>query len=169
MPEPLCSCLLDKIHEQIERAEHLLDILPPEQLSWAPAISGAWSISRLLGHLIECLAGFCAVLAAADPQRLAHFAKLREIPINHPCTVAEARDHIAIFRTRIDEGFEVLQDKELTRRLPTVFVQSGEPVLTLLLGNLEHLINHKHQLFLYLKLSGGNLSTKDLYCFRKDT
>jgi len=47
-----------------------------------------------------------------------------------------------------------------------VFVAEGETVLTLLLGNLEHLINHKHQLFLYLKLAGVSASTPDLYQFR---
>ena len=49
---------------------------------------------------------------------------------------------------------------------PTVFVRTGETVLTLLLGNLEHLINHKHQLFIYLKLMGAPVETRDLYCFR---
>jgi hypothetical protein len=39
-------------------------------------------------------------------------------------------------------------------------------VATLLLGNLEHLINHKHQLFLYLKLMGVPVGTPDLYQFR---
>jgi len=36
--------------------------------------------------------------------------------------------------------------------VPTVFVTNGESLLTLLLSNLEHLVNPKHQLFTYLKL-----------------
>jgi hypothetical protein len=36
-----------------------------------------------------------------------------------------------------------------------VFVPQGEPLLTLLLGNLEHFINHKYQLFSYLKGKGS--------------
>lgn len=51
MPEPLCDCLLDKIHEQIERTEHLIEILPTEQLNWAPEISGAWSVSTYTDSL----------------------------------------------------------------------------------------------------------------------
>jgi len=39
-------------------------------------------------------------------------------------------------------------------------------VLTLLLGNLEHLINHKHQLFSYLKQMGVPVATPDLYQLR---
>ena len=38
--------------------------------------------------------------------------------------------------------------------------------MTLLLGNLEHLINHKHQLFTYLKQMGVEVTTRDLYRFR---
>ena len=50
--------------------------------------------------------------------------------------------------------------------MPTVFVAQGESILTLLLGNLEHLINHKHQLFTYLKQMGVPVATPDLYRFR---
>lgn len=59
-------------------------------------------------------------------------------------------------------------DKLLARPIPTVFVPSGEAVLTVLLGNLEHLLNHKHQLFFYLKLLGVVVTTRDLYRLRKE-
>jgi len=39
-------------------------------------------------------------------------------------------------------------------------------VLTLFLGNLEHLINHKHQLFACLKQMGVPVATADLYQLR---
>jgi len=51
------------------------------------------------------------------------------------------------------------------RVLPTVFT-TGESVATLLLGNLEHLINHKYQLFMYLKLLSVPVTTRDIYHFR---
>jgi hypothetical protein len=47
-----------------------------------------------------------------------------------------------------------------------VFVPEGESLMTLLVGNLEHLINHKYQLFLYLKLLGLPVSSRDLYHWR---
>jgi hypothetical protein len=101
-----------------------------------------------------------------DPDRLAHFQHLRDLPVNHRCGKAEARERIRSYRTRIDDGFALLSDADLGRHLPTIFVPDGEPALTLMLGNLEHLINHKHQLFTYLKLMGVNLSSEDLYRFR---
>lgn len=164
--EPLCASILAKIHEQMERTDHLICLLPADRLDWAPA--GAWPAGVLLGHLLDCLAGFCAVLDAVEPGRLASFADLRKLPVNQHCSPGEARSRIAIYRTHLDEGFALLEDADLRRQVPTVFVKPGEPVLTLLLGNLEHLINHKHQLFMYLKLMGVGVDSRDLYCFRQE-
>ena len=107
--QPLVAAVLVKIHEQLERTGHLIRRLPDDRLDWTP-LDGAWPAGLLVGHLLECVAGICAV--------------------------------------------------------PTVFVLAGESILTLLLGNLEHLINHKHQLFTYLKLMGIGVDSGDLYQFR---
>lgn len=166
MSTVLCTSLLTKIHEQIERTDHLLTKLPAERLEWTPAVRNSWSTAKVLGHLLDCMAGFCAVLVAVHPERLAHFSRLRALDVNHACAGPETCDRLALYRTHIDEGFALLSDADLARVLPTVFVKNGESVLTLLLGNLEHLINHKHQLFTYLKLMGVEVGTSDLYCFR---
>jgi hypothetical protein len=155
-----------KADEQVERTCHLIRILPEDRLDWRPPVADAWPVSVLLGHLLECLAGFCAVLYAAAPDRLAHFQQLRGFRVNHGCGKNEALERIAVYRDRVKEGFGVLRDGDLCRALPTVFVADGESVLTLLLGNLEHLINHKHQLFSYLKMMGVNVGSEDLYRFR---
>jgi DinB superfamily len=155
MPDaPLCAALLEKIREQIERTSHLVGLVPESRWDWKPS-PGAWTTSELIDHLLDCISGFCAVLAAAEPQRLTHFAKLRELPPS-----------VESYRAHIEEGFALLTDADLARHIPTVFVPQGEPVLTLFLGNLEHLINHKHQLFAYLKEMGVPVATPDLYRFR---
>jgi len=163
---PLCASLLAKIHEQFERTRHLIDLLPSDRLDWTPAIPDTWPLGILLGHLLDCAAGFCAVLAALEPQRLAHFAQLQELPVNHRCSPAEAVSRMAIYLGHIEEGFARLTDVDLGRQLSTVFVKKGETPLTLLLGNLEHLINHKHQLFTYLKLLVVDVTSRELYHFR---
>ena len=40
----------------------------------------------ILGHLLDCLAGICAVLVAVEPEKLAYFHRLRETRIETPCT-----------------------------------------------------------------------------------
>src|SRR5262245_48954733 len=89
-PELLCAAILAKTHEQIERTCHLIELLPADRLEWAPSIPGSWTVGLLLGHMLECLAGFCAVLQRIEPERLAHFRDLRSLPVNHRCAPSEA-------------------------------------------------------------------------------
>jgi hypothetical protein len=101
-----------------------------------------------------------------EPDRLRHFADLRGLPVNHRCNPLEARERITTYEACIREGFALLHDSDLSRLVPTVFVKGGEALLTLLLGNLEHLVNHKHQLFMYLRQVGVDVDSRDLYHFR---
>jgi len=162
MPSLLCSSIREKIEEQIDMTVHLISLLPSERLAWQPGIPNSLSAETLLGHLLECLAGFCAVLYAIEPNRLSHLADLRSLPVNHECDNAEATARLAIYRARIVQAFDLLDDARLSERVPTIFTPHGETLLTLLLGNLEHLINHKHQLFTYLKWLGVPVATSAL-------
>jgi uncharacterized damage-inducible protein DinB len=188
MANELTRALWGKVAEQIERSDHLLSLTPLDKLSWRPSLNDGFgdatdrgprnaesdcaapalfSIGELLGHMLDCMAGFCAALNKIDPLRLEHLSGLRALPVNHCCGVEEARERMNEYSAHIKEGFALLTDDVLTRALPTVFVPTGEPALTVLLGNLEHLINHKFQLFMYLRLLGLPASTRDLYRFRE--
>jgi hypothetical protein len=155
-----------KVNEQIERTEHLIQLIPPERMPWHPQ-PGSSDVGHLLGHLLECLAGFCAVFHAAFPRELADILELRALPVNHFCTCDEALSRISTYAAKIEEGFALCGDKDLRRMIPTVFA-AAESLATLLLGNLEHLVNHKYQLFMYLKLLGVPVTTKDLYRWRQE-
>jgi DinB family protein len=170
MTHALSALFLAKLTDQVERLEHLLDLIPPDKLAWRPPVpSQAFALNQVLGHLLECLAGVCATLYAVYPKELAHFTHLRALPVNHPCPIDEARQRMREYMRHIGEGFRLLSDRDLARHIPTVFVPGGEAVLTVLLGNLEHLINHKHQLFFYLKLLGVPVTTRDLYQWRGES
>ena len=132
--QTLCASVQAKIYEQIERTEHLSALLPQGQADWVPPISGAWSLGILLGHLLDCLAGFCAVLYAAAPTLLASLIALRSLAVNHHCSPAEAASRIAAYRAGLDEGFAAILDSDLSGQLPTLFVKTGELLLTLLRG-----------------------------------
>ena len=161
----LAALVFSKLEEQIERTEHLITLIPLDRLEWKPH-PDAFRVCDLIGHLLECLAGFCATLYAVDPKALSHFSRLRGQRVNHCCGVEEAALRIAEYRDHVTQGFALVTDQDLSRLLTTVFVPEGEAALTLLLGNLEHLINHKYQLFSYLKLLGVQVETADLYCLR---
>jgi hypothetical protein len=159
-----------KVFETIERTDHLMSLVPPDRLDWRPELPHAQQVTNdlghLLGHLLDCLAGFCAVFHAAYPSELADFASLRALPVNQSCFPEEARTQMKLYADHIGRGFRHCTDADLSRRIPTVFVAKGETLLTLLLGNLEHLINHKYQLFFYLKLTGAPVSSRDVYAWR---
>jgi hypothetical protein len=158
----LTSLLLEKVEQQVELAVRLVAFVPADRLAWQP-VPDAFQLGNLLGHLLEACAGFCAALYKFEPQELAHFIRLRDLPVNHSCGVDETTERLRDYLNRIREGFATLTDTDLARRVPTVFVPAGEAVLTILLANLEHFINHKHQLFFYLKLLGIEVGTAQLY------
>ncbi len=162
--------IAEKVFEAIERTEHLVSLVPAECLDWRPQLPShlppANDLGHTLGHLLDCLSGFCAVFHVAFPVELADFAKLRSLPVNQFCSAEEARHSIKMYAGHIGRGFRCCSDADLARRIPTVFVPEGETLMTLLLGNLEHLLNHKYQLFLYLKLAGVTVSSRDIYRFR---
>jgi len=166
----IVEALRGKVFEAVERTAHLVSLAPPNRLEWTPELPNcelpASDLGHLLGHLLDCLAGFCAAFYAAFPQELADFAELRSIPVNHFCRPDEAAIKIELYSKHINRGFQLCTDEDLRRKTRTVFVPGGQRLLTVLLGNLEHLVNHKYQLFFYLKLMGVPLTTTDLYVLR---
>ena len=165
MDSDICSSVLSKVDDQIERLQHLVSLVSVDKLNWTPPIPKAFSVSVLLGHMLDCLAGFCAVLYAANPEKLSHFLELKKLPINQPSDMTTASSLIKRYHDAIHEGFSLLKDSDLRRKIQTVFVPAGEPLMSLLLINYEHLASHKYQLFLYLRMLGHEVASKDLYHF----
>ena len=159
-----------KVLETIERTEHLVSLVPASCLEWRPelppSVQAGSDVGHLLGHLLDCLAGFCAAFHAAFPAELADLDELRSLPVNQFSSAEEARTKMRGYTAAIQRGFRCCSDVELARSIQTVFVPEGETLMTILLGNLEHLINHKYQLFLYLKLAGLPVSSRDIYRWR---
>lgn len=165
MSSTLCDLFLQKLEHQVDRSVRLCSLIPADKVDAIPDIPRGIPLSQLMTHLCECLAGFTAVLRAARPEELAHFIVLKEL-LDTPCaSVEDAAARIERFMTHIREGFAALSDQDLGRTIPTVFVPGGEAILSLLLVNLEHLASHKYQLFVYLRLLGVIVESRDLYHF----
>jgi hypothetical protein len=173
MSQRLCQSYVAKLEEQIDCLSGIITRLPSEKLDWIPKLPKMdvplpRSLGQVLGHLLQCLAGIAAVLYAVYPRELEQLLQLKSLPVNHFCGKSEALERIAGYRDRLAYGFRFLTDEDLARRIPTVFVPDGETVLTLLLGNFEHLVNHKHELFMCAKFVGVPLGSRDLYRFRTE-
>jgi hypothetical protein len=166
----LVLSLEEKVMETVERTEHLVSLVPVHSLDWRPELPEeapeASDLGHLIGHLLDCLAGFCAALYRAFPGELADFQELRSITVNESCSPEAALGKIKRYEAQIRRGFQHCTDADLSMKIQTVFVLDGETLLTILLGNLEHLINHKYQLFFHLKLAGLRVESRDLYKWR---
>src|SRR6266702_8135114 len=140
-----------KLQEVVERTEHLIALVPADSLHWHPEApdNNFGQLGDLLGHLLDCMGGVCAVMLRAFPEQLASFADLRSQIVNHFSSPKETLRRFQAYRNCIDAGFVCCLDADLERTLPSVFVPEGLPMLTLLLNNLEHLVSHKYQLFFY--------------------
>ncbi len=136
----------------------------PEMLDNSPL--GGFSFRALLKHLLDCTAGFCAALDRALPGGLQAASVLKAALAKRVDAPADALESLAALTSAVRTGFTVLEDTDLARKLPTVFVPDGEALLTILLSNYSHLVAHKYQLFMNLKASGMAVSTRDLYVFR---
>src|SRR5260370_12190216 len=97
----LCASLQAKIHEQIERTEHLISLVPEGRTDWAPAIPGAWPVGILVRNLLDCLAGFSAVLYSVAPAQLVGLLDLRELPVTTHLFPSAAPTHIARYPATI--------------------------------------------------------------------
>jgi hypothetical protein len=167
----ITAALGEKTLLALERTEHLVSLVPVDRLNWRPGGSGdgveVIDLGHLLGHLLDCTAGFCAAFHTAFPKKLAKLADLKSAHVNHCCEPEEWRKRISVYRAGIERGFGVCTDQDLGRRLKTIFAPRGEMLVTILIGNLEHLLNHKYQLFFYLKFTGMPIGTRDLYHLKK--
>src|SRR5262245_58755191 len=127
----LILAVQSKFHETVERTQHLISLIPVEQLHWHPGDTkqNYNDIGHLLSHLICCMQGFCAVMHRAFPAELKHFADLRSMKeADHFCQPQEAAEQIRFLAACVDEGFRQCTDADLGRMLPTLFVPEGEPI-----------------------------------------
>src|SRR5689334_13889607 len=99
MSQQIVQSLRQKIFEAVERTQHLISLVPAESVAWAPKSAhvclNALDMGHLLGHLLECMAGFCAAFYGAFPHELGEMAVLRALPVNHSCAPEEANVRIS--------------------------------------------------------------------------
>ena len=164
--------LEQKVQAAVGRMEHLVSLVPVDQLNWRPApanqeVREVMDLGHVLGHSLDCMAGFCAAFLAAYPEELAEFRELKSARVNHFCTPSEWKERIGIYKEGIAKGFQLCTDEDLKRPVVTIFMPEGELLGSILLNNLEHLVSHKYQLFFYLRLLGVQVGTADLYDLKK--
>lgn len=160
------ALLAARILEDAELIGKLLALVPAGHDDWAPPGTGMFPVGHLVAHIVESISGVCACLYKLHPERLAHFEALAARTANlSRMSPAAAAALLADCRLAAGEGFALVADADLPRRLPTVFSPAGQPFAAVLLVNWKHLLHHGYQLFFYLKLLGVPVGTRHLYRF----
>lgn len=161
---PRVHSLAERVDDQLDRLIHLAEIIPEGWQAKVPPLPietfpDQRTLGELLVHLTESLDGLCGTLYNVDPTR---FVRLLELRQDGP---REQSSRFRLYRVALAQAFESLNDEDLAVNVRSPFRKEGETVLARVLVNLEHIINHKHELFIALKLLGLNLGTADLYRF----
>jgi hypothetical protein len=150
--------LAARVDEDLALIEEMLALVPEGSSEWRPPWADGFSVGELAGHLAESCGGICGCLARLRPSLAWTRAE--------PAEFKESLRVIAAYRGLTREGFALVEDGDLMRVIPSYFVPDGEPFLALLLVNLKHVNHHAHQLFVYLRLMGVPVGTRQLYRFK---
>jgi uncharacterized damage-inducible protein DinB len=153
----------------------LLDHVRDEDLDWKPAGGSNWmSMAQLLHHLGHDNAGACfkgfvtgdwGLPEGFDPAQLKPEEMLppaERMPA--VASVAEARAAVEADRRLALEMLARAGEKELASQpAPAIWDPTPIPLGRRLLHMIQHLAQHKGQLFYYLKLMGRPVGTAELW------
>jgi uncharacterized damage-inducible protein DinB len=143
--------LLNQYDVEAQNTRKILECVPPEKFGWKPHEKSC-SLAGLAGHIAE-LPGFLSAIATTDVMEL---------------TAGEWKPFIPSTREELMQGFEkTMQDtrkvlaglNEAEFAKPWKLTFKGAPVMdgprsTLLPNTLHHLVHHRGQLTVYLRLLG---------------
>jgi uncharacterized damage-inducible protein DinB len=165
--------LKSEVEEKFAATEGLLELVDDSELGWKPESGSNW---MTLGQLVEHLTNACGMMfhgfATGDwgvpAEEMENMKPEDMMPPAEKMPTAEslaevrrkmAEDKQLALKTLDDAGEERLA----TQETPAPWDPRPLPLGYRLLGMVEHLGNHRAQLFYYLKLMGKPVNTMHLY------
>lgn len=154
---------LSSIDDLVKSTEHLFQQIPEEKIDWKPA-EHAFSVGQQLAHIVGAFEGYARGMTTGAWG----FRSIRELFLQNrrtpSVTVAEAtrllRANHAEFRRCIGN----LSEEEFLRgEVETPQLGGSVPRWRIGLLFIEHHLNHKAELFMYLKLLGIEVNSSHLY------
>jgi hypothetical protein len=168
------TLLKSEIESTYKATEGLIDLVDPDKLGWKPPTGSNWmTTGQLLQHLSDSCGGtFKGFVtgdwgrpAGADPSKLPPDEMLP--PAEKLPTVAsleQARRLLAADKKVALEMLARCSEERLTNEpAPAPWNPAPMPLGHRLLQMVGHLVQHKTQLFYYLKLQGKPVNTMTLF------
>ena len=142
----------------------LIELTPDNKLDFRPK-DGLMTIAQVLKHLESCLGASLSMAVnnswpeIPEEEMLPPAEKLPKS--NSP---AEALKEIDQDWELLKQEFEKITDGEFNQnKIDVPWMPFPMTLLEFMMQAMEHLSNHRMQLFIWLKLSGENLNTGHLY------
>lgn len=168
MSRALTEVLARRFAEDLALVEEMLALVEEDREEWRPdwppSAEGQlpFTVRELAGHLVMAWGGVLGCLKKLHPEALGHWVEWEG---GEGLTVAAARRRLEEGGQMAAEGWALVRDEELGRMVGTYFRPEGEAWLEIVLKNGKHWNHHGHQLFVYLKLMGVRVGSRELYRF----
>lgn len=156
--DEFCQYVLDAYRP----AESMLRMVPADKLAWKPGPT-FMNLGQLICHLSGGVGADLAVLVSGNwptPEEMNQSMKLENIPA---CSVEEALSRLEKDKTTLREVLSSIAEEDFANKVVSVPWGWQSKMERMALEFREHFINHKMQLFTYLKLLGLRVNTNTLY------
>ncbi|HSB80357.1 MAG TPA: DinB family protein [Candidatus Methylomirabilis sp.] len=140
----------------------LISLAPANKLDWKPAKGNYMSLGQLLHHLATCPGVFVAVVNNAFPPAEA-FQKFVEEDLKNTKTPEVAAREASRGWDESKAALQSVSDGDFQSKMVSVPWGPPMPLWRVSLGMADHWVNHKYQLFFYLKLLGLPVNSMTLY------
>ncbi|HOT97742.1 MAG TPA: DinB family protein [bacterium] len=152
----------------------LFDLVEEKDLNWKPATGSNWmTIAQLLKHIADCCAGSFKGILTGD-WGMPEGVDINSLPPEEmlpPAEILPAVGSVAEARKLLNEDragalryLDTVSEEQLATTAATVPWDPSEMLLGhRLLQMVEHMKQHKGQLYYYLKLQGKPVHTGHLY------
>jgi hypothetical protein len=143
-------------------AESMLKMIPSDKLDWRPA-PNFMSMGQLICHLSDGIGTELRMViddSFPKPGEMSGPPELAKFPA---CSVQEALAKLEKDKTTLRDILAGVTEEEFATRIVSVPWGWKSNLERMALDFREHFVNHKMQLFTYLKLLGLPVNTQTLY------
>ena len=145
-------------------ARGLIELTPSDKLDYKP-LEGTMTIAQVLKHCAHCL-GDMAVMGIHE--KWPEMSEDEMLPpadaLPASASVEEALEEIDKDWELMKDEFEKLQEDDFnSKTVHAPWEPKPRLLIDYMMQTMEHLSNHRMQLFIWLKLSGEKLNTMHLY------
>jgi uncharacterized damage-inducible protein DinB len=146
----------------LRTTEAMSRLVPPDKLDWKPT-ENSFTLGQLIEHMPRAF-WFNSKVIASEEWPLKSMREILVTNRRHPSVaVGEALEHLGLWSKEFKQAVQNIGDEKF-RHADVNTPQWGTlPIWRLAVFVLEHHLNHKMELHMYMKLLGVKVNTGTLY------